>query len=390
MRYLLLCLSLGSLLFAQSPLSPEKSKLFRLKRQKLHADADKLQNSWISPLSVQAGWQKSVNAGKFGGSTSSIGVRLNQDIFRSGGIWYAIDYAKAFAQVAKLGIDIEEASMLKRLYTLKVQIARDALKLQQSKLLIQNRDIDLKIIKDNYKAGDSDISQLNRATIDSDNARTTLINARNILQDERYELQKLIGDKDIKKLTIPDIPLVDKESYLKKNLEILRLKKQIKTDLSLYKTTRAKYLPKVTLSGNYGYSRFRGDFQNYDGTEYNYGAQLSLPLDINTKNDLQSNKITYIQSKLNLQDKKWEFDKEYRKHIDTIKDTKEKIILSRKMLKMYDELYRFTASQVKAGLKTKLDLASLQNSREIQKLEQKIQKNNILLEKMALFFDLKR
>ncbi len=389
MRYIILSLTLASILLADVSLSEEKSKILQLQRQKLNADADKLQNSWISPLKAQARWQKSVNAGKFGGRTASVGVSLNQDIFRSGGIWYAIDYAKAYAQLSKLGIDIQEASLLKRLYTLTVQIQRDNFKLQQSKLLLKNTEIDLEVIKDNYKAGNSDISQLNRASIDSDNARVNLINTRNLLQNERYELKKLIGDKDIKKLKIPAIPLVDKESYLEKNLEILKAKKEIQTNLALYKTTKAKYLPKVSILGNYGYSKFRGGFQNYQGKEYNYGAQLSIPLDINTKNDLQSNKINYIQSKVSLKDKRWEFEKEYQKHINNIKDIKEKIKISKKMLNMYHELYEFSKSQVKAGLKTNLDLESLANSIKVQKLTQKIQQKNILLEKIQLFFDLK-
>jgi len=390
MRAILLSLCLSSLLFGDSPLSDEKAQLLELKRQKLISDADKLQNSWISPINLQAGWTKNVNAGKFGGTTTSAGIRLNQDIFRSGGIWYAIDYAKAFAQASKIGIDIEEANILKRLYTLKVQILRDEMKVRQSKLLLKNREIDVQIVKENYKAGDADVSQLNRVTIDSDSARTALINAKSLLRSEKYELKKLIGDKDIKALKIPEIPLVDKENYLEKNLEVLRLQKQIESDQAYYKTTRAKYLPKVTLSGNYGYSKFRGDLQNYDGDEYSYGAQLSVPLDINTKNDIQSNKITYLQSKLSLKDKKSEFEKEYDKRFYTISDNEEKIKVSQKMLNMYDELYRFTRSEVQAGTKTKLDLNSLANSREVQKLEQQIQEQNIILEKMALFFDLKR
>ncbi len=389
MRYILISLVLSSFIFADNPLSTQKEKILQLQREKLNADANKLQNSWITPLKVQARWQKSVNAGKFGGRTASVGLSLNQDIFRSGGIWYAIDYAKAYAQLAKLGVDIQEASLLKRIYTLKIEIQRDELKLQQAKLLLKNRQIDLDVIKDNYKAGNSDISQLNRASIDSDNALVSLINAKTLLQNERYELKKLTGKRDIKELKIPAIPLVDKESYLAKNLEILKLKKEIETNKALYKTTKAKYLPKVTIQGNYGYSKFRGDFQNYQGKEYNYAAQLSIPIDINTKNDLQSNKVNYLQSQATLKDKRWEFENEYEKHINNIKNTKDKIKISKKMINMYNELYQFSKSQVKAGLKTDLDLKSLENSIKIQKLSQKIEQKNILLEKIQLFFAMK-
>ncbi len=388
MKKVIFALGSAVLLFADSPLSTEKAKLWELKKQKLQKDTAKLKNSWISPLKLFAKYNRSVNAGNFDGTSYSASLQLRQDIFRSGGIWYAIDYAKAFGEAQALGIEIKKAAQMKMLYMLKVKIEREKLKLRQSKLLLKNRLIDVEITKESYQSGNADISMLNRVVIDSDNARNRLINAKNMLRNEKIELKKLIGDKSVEELEIPKIPLVDKDFYLKHHLELLRYKKQSDAAKAQFKAVRSNYLPKVTVNANYGYSKFRGDFQNYDGDEYGYGIGVSMPLDINTKYDVESNKLAYLQTRLEEKDREKELEIEYDKRLYNIDDFKQKMKVSRQMLKMYDELYRFTLMQVKAGLKTASERDSLANSKKIQQLEYEIQQKNIELEKMALFFDL--
>ncbi len=390
MKKLLLLLIMATLLLADSPLSPQKAKLFDLKRRKQSAETNKLKNSWISPLRLSASWQRNVNAGNFDGTTTNAAIRLNQDIFRSGGIWYAVDYAKALGEAQALGIDIEEAGELQKLYTLKVQYARDTLNLDQAKLTLKNREIDAEVVKERYKAGEADISEMSRVMLQVDQAEKQVITLENALASEKFELKKLYGDRALSALTLPKIPLVDKEDYLNKNLELLHYRKQIESDKAKYKTIRSSYLPKVSVSGNYGYSKFRGDFQNYDGDEYGYGIQLSMPLDYNSLKDIEANKLAYLQSKLAREDRKNELEKEYAKRLASIEAGKKKIGVAKRMIKRYDELYRFTLAQYRAGTKTDYDVASLKNSLKIEKLEQKIQRYNILLEKFPLFFAMKR
>ena len=75
---------------------------------------------------------------------------------------------------------------------------------------------------------------------------------------------------------------------------------------------------------------------------------------------------------------------------DTIADYEEKIGVAEEMITMYDDLYRFTQNQYKAGFKSEYDLESLGNSVKIQKIEKEIQGYNIIIEKIALYFDTKQ
>ncbi len=380
----------GLLLFADSPLRKEKEELLNLKRQKQNAEITKLKNSWISPLQLSASWQRNVNAGNFDGTSSKAGITFRQDIFRSGGIWYAVDYAKALGEAQALGIDIEEARQLQQLYTLKAQYERELLKYKQAKLTLKNREIDADVVKERYKSSDADISELSRVMLQVDQAETNLITLKNAMQSEQYELEKLYGKRSISRLKVPRIPLVDKEDYLAKNLELMRYEKQIRSDEAKYKAVRSSYLPKLSVNANYGYSKFEGDFQNYDGDEYGYGVQLSMPLDYNSKKDIEANKLQYMSSKIAREDRKKELEREYDKHIAAINAAKDKIAIAKRMTKRYEDLYQFTKREYEAGTKTSYDVESLANSLKIQKLEQKIQNYNIMIEKIALFFAMKK
>jgi outer membrane protein TolC len=385
---LFLCVATGIIVSA-SPLSEEKTKLLEIKQQKLLADTKLLKYSWISPLNLSLAWQRGSSSYTNESTSTKALIQMNQDIFRSGGIWYSINYAQAFYEAEKLGIDIQEADQLKQLYTLKVQIEKNNLKVRQDRLKLHNREIDIQIIKENYQAGDADISQLNNAAIDSDNAKTVLIVTTNALRNSEFELKKFIGSKSIDALEIPDIPLVDKEFYISNNLELLKYDSEIKAYLDSYKMARSEYLPTLSVNANYGYNKNDTAYQEYDGTSYSYGVRLSMPLDINIKNDLESNQLRYMQTKVSQLDRKLELEYRYDQSYQNIQDYKEKIKVAHRMLDMYKELYDFTVTQVDAGMKTDLDLESLDSSIKIQKLEEEIQNKNIFLEKIALFFDLK-
>lgn len=374
----------------QLPISKQKTQLLQLKRQKIQEDTDIGKKSWISPLIMSASINKSSDVNDRQSETKNAGVDWSQDIFRSGGIYYAIDKAEALGQFNMFGVDVEEANYLKDIYTFQAKIQRDLLKKRQSELTLKNRDIDLFIIEQKYKVGKADISELNRATIDRDRARTDLIDVKNTLRNEVYGMKKLIGLQKAETVVLPDIPFISKQEYLKQHLELLKYAAQDKSYDAMWKITRSSYLPKLTLNASLGYSDINGDTSDASGDNYRYGAVLSMPLDINTNAAVESERLGLMQTRVAQQDRKMELEQEYEMRLATIADYEEKIGVADEMLKMYNELYGFTQSQVKAGFKSAYELESLGNSVEIQELEKEMQSYNILIEKISLYFDIKR
>jgi len=386
--YLLLFLGFG---YANElPLSEEKIELLKLKRQKISQDIDFQKNSWISPLILQASLNNSKDTLGNDSRTSSAGISWSQDVFRSGGILYSIENAEALGRTNLFGIDIEEANYLKQFYTLLSKIKRDTLKLQQSELVLKNRDIDLLIIKEKYKVGSADITELNRAGIDKKHSLSDLIAAKNLLQNEMHEIKQLVSnDKDIDQIILPDIDLISKSQYLNHHLELLKYEAKGESDNAALKTTRSSYLPKLTLNASYSYNDNTSDTYDYNGDNYRYGAMLSMPLDINYKSAVESDYLQMLQTKTTYLDRKVELEQEYEMRIDTIASYEEKIEVTNDMLKLYNELYGFTKSQVDAGYKSSFELESLKNSVDIEELEKEMQHYNILIEKISLYFDVK-
>jgi outer membrane protein TolC len=368
------------------PLSEQKTELLKLKREKILQDGESGKNSWVSPVMLSTAINKNNNP-NLDSQTDSVGLDWSQDIFRSGGISYSITQAQTAKDANLLGVDREEALYLKQIYTLMTQINRDKLVYKQNELSLKNRDIDLFIIKAKYKVGSADISDLNRIAIDRDSVRTNLITLKNMLKNEEYQLKKLTGDVTIDTLQLPDIPLISKDEYMKSHLELLQYNQKEKLDEAISGVTRSAYLPKLSFMGSLGYTKFESRLNNYQGNDYSYGAVLSMPLDINRNSKVESSRLQLLQTKTEGLDRKLELEKEYEMHLSTIEDYKEKIVLAKETIEMYEELYSATDAQVKAGYKSKYDLESLKNSVEIQKYEQEIHKKNILIEKISLYFD---
>lgn len=365
-----------------------KNELLNLKRQKILKDMDIEENSWISPATISASFEKNKDSTDALSENQRISASWSQDIFRSGGIQALIDKAKASGKADLIGIDMERSQYLKDIFTYLSKMKRDELVVEQNKLTLQNSEIDLIIIKKQYEVGNKDITDLNRAILDKDNARTTLIISQNTLQSYITELKKLIGENDIANIQIPAIPLITKNEYLVRNMELEQYSALVQRDIAAQQVTKSSYLPKLTLNGSVGYNKYEGNNIGYDGDSYSYGVTLSMPIDYNAENSIESSQLQLLQTKTSLMDRKAEIEEEYDNSIVNIKTYKQKINVAKEMKKIYKSLYKTTKAQSATGFKTNYDAEYIKNSLTIQDLEIKIQEYNILIEKIALYFNL--
>ncbi len=385
MRIILILSLFLSFSFAQI-LSKEKKELFNIQRQKAKKESDKLSTKWISPLNLNAEISKNDSL-KDNSKFKEYSISWRQDLFRSGGIFYAIQYAKALKSVNLSNIDLKEALEIKKAYILKAKIERDKIKLKKANLLLKNRQIDVLIIKEKYKAGSADIARLNQAILQEERAKEDIVTLQNIIESELFDLKKLIGENTDKKMDFFNIPLLSKKEYIKQNIALLEKQSEILAKRKELLVKKASYLPKISFNSKIGYAHSKSSFFEDKGRVYNYGLNIHMPIDYNEKKDIEISRLDYLQSEILKEDLKRELSFEYDKRINNIKSYKEKIKLSNKREKIYKELFDFTKNSLKAGLKTKLDLQSLSNSLKIEKLEKEIQKYNILIEKISLYFD---
>ena len=382
------CLLLGVSYGEDALLSSLKQELLETKRQKAMNDALLEEQSWISPLTLSATIQNTKETTNLTTQSRSVGLSWSQDIFRSGGIEALIDKARASGRMEILGVDLEQAQYLKEVYTYLVKVRRDTLAVRQDTLRLKNSAIDLEIIKKQYEVGNKDITDLNRAILDKDTAQTTLIVSQTTLKNEVLELKKLIGEKDTAGVEIPSFPLLPKEEYLARHLELKQYQAQIQRDDASYRVTRSDYLPKLTLNTSVGYNEYGANALADEGDSYSYGVSMSMPIDYSTQEALQSQKLQVLQSKTASLDRRAELENVYKSALWNIKAYEEKIKVAQEMKRMYETLYCTTKAQEESGMKSSYDTESIENSTKVQELEVQIHAYNILIEKIGLYFDI--
>ena len=116
--------------------------------------------------------------------------------------------------------------------------------------------------------------------------------------------------------------MITKDEYIKQNIAIKTLNDKAKSDYAKAKITTASYLPKLTANLQASHSNYDSEINSQDNIDnpWSAGLTLSMPLDINYKANIQSAKINYLKSKLDISDKSNELAQKYDETIDNIKN----------------------------------------------------------------------
>lgn len=354
-----------------------------LKENQVNKSSDVLENSWINPLNLSIQKSKNKNSSKFSKeSIFSASIGLNQDIFRSGGIFYAIKYADASRLLGLSQIKNERNSQTINAYTLLVQILKNDKLQAQQKLYIQNSILDIKRKKEQYLAGLIDISFLNNSILEKITRENALLDLKTSKQALISEFEKL-SDKDYLTISLPEVKKPTIDEYLANNLTLLMQKNQIKNKKYSSKLTKSQYLPKISIGASYNYTDTKTELIKTDDDFYNYSISASMPLDIKTFDDIQSSRLEYLISQNEYQILAQNQQKEYDRISKDLDNIDKKISLAKENIGIYDSLLTQTKELVNAQIKIKDDLTIMENSKQIRLLQlqiHKLEKNEKKLE----------
>lgn len=389
MRYLGTFILLLSILNAEGLeyLTKEKQDIQTYRSQEIDTAYEQLKYNWLNPLSLVLSTRQDNSAQDIASETQSAYLSLSQDIFRSGGIYYAIQYAKSKYAYDRIALEEENAALSQQLFTTLLTIKRTRYQLAQSETRLKNREIELLIKRQQYEAGDVDITQLNNAIMERNAEQKTLTNLKTTLNNARIDLKKLT-DKSEDDIPLPTFSLVDKQRYLERNYAVTKLREQSRLTHNQYAVTRAGYLPALNLSGQYGTTDYTNDDlgTSYSGDYYYIGLQLSIPLDFTTGATLQEAKVNALKTQSQTLDKQREEDAYYDQIKANIAAYNEYIALTKANLALYDELIEATAAGVKTGYRSGYDLATLENTKKIDEYEITINELSIQLELVKLHY----
>jgi len=367
-------------------LSDNKELLFDYDFKSNELESDILSKSWVNPVRLQYNKRYSTQFKDRTSITGTYSIIIDQPIFRSGGIYYAIKYSQALRDANEADLTLQKRQMIGDAVSILFNLKKNRLEQQKMKYLIQNDKIDIRQKRDSYDAGLLDSSFLDQAILKKSQDEATLLELElNLLElKQRFSL---LSDKKPDDLRLPVLKLMSKSNYREQNLELKR--DRLRAEQSAYNAnvTTAKYLPTVSLQGEY----INGDpnplftrpgiEENY----YNYGFTVSMPLDINSFTDIEASKVEKLRAATQVLDRKNTVVEEYDWIHNSLSILDKKIVLAKKDEKVYNNLFRLTKNLAQAGEKTSLDADIMQNSLQIRKLDQKIYKIDKQVQLLKLY-----
>jgi len=384
----------------ESYISDSKQQQFEYSYEKNEAESSKLRDSWISPFMFNYSFSKNKQEdeayiGQAGvvpaldneWDQQSASVTWTQPIFQSGGIYYGIKYATASGEYANYSVDVTKRKLIKDAISILMQIRQSDLRIKRQNLQIRNAEIALEQKKEQYLNGQLDSSFLDNAILD----RNKIIQALYDIETSKERLIskfEALSDKDYKKAAVPKLGEISKKEFLENNIILKMSDSELEKNRYFKDVTIAKYLPKVNFSAGYTWNDetiMFGTFNRPENRSYNYGIKASIPLDINTFDDISSSKVDYLKSKVVLEDKKRELGALYDQVVQNVDNLAKKINLSIENKFIYKKLVDETRELFKAGYKTEYDIELLKNSYEMADIDSEIYDIDKQLELLTLY-----
>ena len=383
LRVLCSLILIFSVVSANDILSKTQKDILKNEKKQNEKSSDILEFDWVNPLNLSYTHTKS-DLTTPSQTSDMLTFSLNQPIFRSGGIYYAIKYAKANREFLKLTTSLKEKSLLKTAFITLLSLKNIDLQIKKQKLLIENAKIDIIRKKEQYLSGVLDSSFLDNAIINKNRLEIALLDMKSTKADLLKNFHTL-SSLDYKSINPPHLKIVNIDSFIKKNIVLKNSKANIKQLDYLKKMTIANYFPTISLFANYNINR-----TNYIATSKDsykqYGISISMPLyDINRGKNIELQKLKYLKSKLELIDKINSEKELYKSIVKKIEFYKKKIELAKEEEKLYSSLLKTTKDLYSAGEKTLYDLQTMQNSLQSTRLDKIIYKNDLDKELFELY-----
>jgi len=378
---LLLFISLPLCLNAQeqeSILSKDRLDLFKYSQEQNEENSAKLKKDWINPITLT--YAKSYGE-KY--DTSRSMVSINQPIFKSGGIYNAIKYANATYEYTNVDIQIQKKELIKSAVTMLFNLHILDLNIKKAKLQLKNAQIDIIRKKEQVLNGFLDTSYLDNAILDANQIKNNLVDLEYQKQELNYNFSS-IASGDYKSFDLPKLTLTDKKSFIDNNLELIKAKNDVNQKDYYANMTIAKYLP--TLNASMDYTKYHDTDNNpsLDEESQTYGISVSMPLDVRTFNDIQTQRIEYLKTKLNLKNLVLEEENYYKTKLAKIEMINQKKKIAKEDYELYDSLLKIINEEKEAELKTQSDVETLFNSQKVKAVELEIYK----LEEQIELFDI--
>jgi outer membrane protein TolC len=390
-KHLTLCSLLLSPLLAESELSnilsADKNELINQQVEQSSVKTKQLQKSWINPIMLQ--YSKNYTT-QFGDTvdTQQFVISVDQPIFKMGGIWSAIKYAKALGKANDLDIELQRRQAISQALTILYNLKKSKYQQEKLDLMVANDKLDVQIQKESYEEGLTNRTLYDQALLKKNQDSTSKLELELTITKLENDFS-LLSDSNPYSITLPNFGMISKERYIEEQLELQRDSLRVEEKKENKFMTLTKYLPELSVTGRYINEDINPLFARPDSSlkrEYfNYGFKVSLPLSVNSLDDIQNSKIEYLTAKINLNEKRKQVANNYRlieKHLEIID---KKIALSKEDAEHYASMLVTAQELEQVGDRTSLDTEIVSNTLKIRQIDQEIYKIDAQLELLGLY-----
>ena len=355
----------------QNYLSREKNLLFDYQEEINRLQSSILRKSWISPILINYSETTSTQPWDDHVTDRTFNVGIDQPIFKSGGIYYAVKFADVQEGANRTEIELQRRALIVQAVSTLFELKKNRLQQKQLRLKIRNDTIDIRRKKEQYDAGLIDSSFLNQAILQRNRDQTTLL-AMELTERNLRNAFSLLSDKKPDGLKLPRLSFVGFDEYRSFNMELEAQRLRVAQSEYESKMTWSKYLPTLSLNANYYNTDSDRPLIGMNDDYYRYGFRVSMPININAPQEIEASRVAYLKEAVQLQDDRRRVRSEYRLVLDTIAIIDKKIALARSDERLYRSLLQSTREQYRAGEKTQWDVETMKNSMGMAKLDAKI------------------
>lgn len=366
-------------------LSALKQQKVEIDKQKNELESDNLRYDWVKQIVGTYSYSNSDYQSSVDKKTGLFSVTIDQPIFKSGGIYFAIKYAGANREFLRLSTQLNEQNLIKNVIASWLMVKRYDAQIMKQKALIENAKIDIIRKKEQYENGFLDSSFLDTAILNKGTLEKALID----MEASRFEQImsfETFSDVDYTTIEPPKFFLIDEKNFLENSLLVAQQNaNSIKTDY-LKKMTIANYFPTVSFTAGYYDSTIDVGSTTTKDTYRNFGLKVSMPLiDVNHARTIEIRKLEALKSKLELADIKISEKNEYKSAVNKIDLLTKKGQIALEDYKLYESLLNATMELYEAGEKTIYDVDTLKNSKETMKFDKQIYDIDIQLSLLNLY-----
>jgi outer membrane protein TolC len=380
-----------SVLVAESELSnilsSDQNALIEYQKQDSQLQSSQLERSWVNPVTLQ--YSKNYST-QFGDTidTQQFIVSVDQPIFKVGGIWSAIKYAKALGKANDLEIELQKRQLISQALTILYNLKKSKYQLAKLALTIENDNLDIQIQKESYEEGLSNRTLYDQALLKRNQDTTSKLELELSISKLENDFS-LLSDSSPEALALPNFAMIDESRYMQEQLELQRDSLRVEEKKHNSYMIVTKYLPELSVTGHYTNEDLNPLFampgSRLKREYFNYGFKVTLPLNVNSLDDIQSAKVAHLNAKIALDEKRKSVANNYKLVQKRLEIIDRKIALSKDDEKHYLSMLTTARDFEKLGDQTALDTKIVENSVKIRELDQEIYKIDAQLELLELY-----